>query len=103
MKLATLRAGGRDGTLVVVRGDNRVFARTTDATLTLQAALDNWDRAAPALQELSARLGTGSIPGEPLIPADFAAPLPRAYEWIDASAFLEHVRLVRKARGAAVP
>ncbi|HWV37544.1 MAG TPA: fumarylacetoacetate hydrolase family protein [Vulgatibacter sp.] len=103
MKLATLRDGTRDGALVVVRRDNQVFARADAIAPNLQAALDDWDRAAPALQALAAKLGSKEIAGEPVDVAALAAPLPRAYEWVDGSAFLNHVILVRKARGAEPP
>lgn len=103
MKLATLREGGRDGTLVVVGPDHRVCARATDVAPTLQAALDDWEQAEPGLRALAERLATGETPGEPLDPARLHAPLPRAYEWVDGSAFLNHVRLVRRARGAEPP
>jgi fumarylacetoacetate (FAA) hydrolase len=102
VKLATLRDGSRDGTLVVVRRDGGVFARAAGVAPTLQAALDGWDRAAPALAALATELEAGG-PGEPLDPRALACPLPRAFEWIDASAYLNHVRLVRKARGSAPP
>jgi fumarylacetoacetate (FAA) hydrolase len=102
VRLATLRDGTRDGTLVVVRRDGTAFSRATGIEPTLQAALDDWDRAAPALAALAARLEAGDG-AEPLDARALACPLPRAYEWIDASAYLNHVRLVRKARGAAAP
>jgi fumarylacetoacetate (FAA) hydrolase len=102
VRLATLRDGTRDGTLVVVRRDGAAFARAAGIEPTLQAALDDWDRAAPALEALAARLEAGDG-AEPLDVSALASPLPRAYEWIDASAYLNHVRLVRKARGAAAP
>src|SRR5689334_19509389 len=105
MRLATLRDGTRDGTLVVVARDGDRFLRPGGAlpTLsTLQAALDDWDRAAPALAALAATLDGGGA-GEPLDVGRLGPPLPRAYEWIDGSAFLEHVRRVRAARGAAPP
>jgi fumarylacetoacetate (FAA) hydrolase len=103
MRLATLRAGGRDGTLVVVRGDGTVCVPATGIAATLQAALDSWEQTAPALSALAARLERGEVAGQPVRPADLHSPLPRAYEWIDASAFLSHVRLVRRARGAEPP
>jgi fumarylacetoacetate (FAA) hydrolase len=103
MRLATLRDGNRDGRLVVVRSDGGVIARDEEMPPTLQAALDDWDRAEPALREIARLLDTGAIRGEPLDTRRLAAPLPRAYEWVDGSAFLEHVRLVRKARGAEPP
>jgi len=102
VRLATLRDGTRDGTLVVVRRDGAAFARAAGIEPTLQAALDDWDRAAPSLEALAARLEAGHG-AEPLDVSALASPLPRAYEWIDASAYLNHVRLVRKARGAAAP
>jgi fumarylacetoacetate (FAA) hydrolase len=102
VKLATLRDGSRDGTLVVVRRDGAVFARASAVAPTLQGALDDWERAAPALAALAAGLEAGA-PGEPVDTRALAPPLPRAFEWVDASAYLNHVRLVRKARGAAPP
>jgi fumarylacetoacetate (FAA) hydrolase len=102
MRLATLRDGTRDGALVVVARDGRRFTRAAAVAPTLQAALDEWDRAAPALAALAMPLDAGGA-GEPLDPARLGPPLPRAYEWIDGSAFLEHVRRVRAARGAAPP
>ena len=95
MRLATLRDGTPDGALVVVGPDGRSFARAAAVAPTLQAALDDWERAAPRLAALAA--------GEPLDPKRLGPPLPRAFEWIDGSAFLNHVILVRKARGAEPP
>src|SRR5688572_9613212 len=101
MRLATLRTGGRDGTLVVVRGDGAAYARATGIAPTLQAALDRWDEVAPRLQELGRQLETDG--GEPLRLTELHSPLPRAYEWIDGSAFLSHVKLARRSRGAEPP
>jgi len=103
MKLATLRDGTRDGALVVVRRDGVAFARAQDVARTLQAALDAWDATEPGLRALAERLDSGSLDGEPLDVRQLHAPLPRAYEWVDGSAYLNHVRLVRKARGAEPP
>jgi fumarylacetoacetate (FAA) hydrolase len=103
MKLATLRQGGRDGSLVVVRSDGAAYADARAIAPTMQAALDDWDRCAPALQALSAALNAGTATALPLDPAALHAPLPRAYEWVDGSAYLNHVRLVRKARKAEPP
>lgn len=103
MKLATLRNGTRDGALVVVRRDLSRFAVAGHVAPSLQAALDDWDRAEPALRALAARLEAGAVESEAFDPGQCAAPLPRAYEWIDGSAFLNHVVLVRRARGAALP
>jgi fumarylacetoacetate (FAA) hydrolase len=102
MKLASL-ADGRDGLLVVVRRDLSVFARVTSIAPTLQAALDRWDEVAPALRTLADRLERGEITGESFRAEAMASPLPRAFEWVDGSAYLNHVILVRKARGAEPP
>src|SRR5215475_4286762 len=102
MKLATLRDGTRDGRLLVVRKDGLAATPATRWT-SLQHALDHWDEAAPDLRALAAALDRGAIEGVPVDPDRLAAPLPRAYEWIDGSAFLNHVILVRKARGAEPP
>ena len=103
MKLASLREGGRDGALVVVRGDNQTFTPAAPVAPTLQAALDDWTRVAPRLGELAAALDGGTISGRPLDARALASPLPRAFEWIDGSAYLNHVILVRQARGAPPP
>jgi fumarylacetoacetate (FAA) hydrolase len=103
MKVATLRAGGRDGTLVVVTRDGSRYAPATAIAATLQAALDDWAHAEPKLRALAAELEVGRAPALPLDVRALHAPLPRAYEWVDGSAFLNHVILVRKARGAEPP
>lgn len=103
MKLGTLRDSSRDGTLVVVRRDNQVFTRAAEAAPTLQAALDDWERVSPLLRALAERLERGEIAGEPVDTTRFAPPLPRAYEWVDGSAYINHIVLVRKARGAEPP
>jgi fumarylacetoacetate (FAA) hydrolase len=102
MKLASLKHG-RDGRLVVVSRD---LTRATDAFFvvpTLQAALDNWERYGPLLQDLSEQLAHGSVPSFRFREQDCASPLPRAYQWADGSAYVNHVELVRKARGAEMP
>jgi fumarylacetoacetate (FAA) hydrolase len=103
MRLGTLRDGTRDGALIVVDHAGQRFSRATEAAPTLQAALDDWPRVEPVLRELSARLDQGSGAAELLDVGQLAAPLPRAYEWIDGSAYLNHIRLVRRARNAAPP
>ncbi len=105
MKLGSLKAGGRDGTLVVVSkdGSRHAVASEHGGARTLQAALDDWDRASPELERIARGLEAGSLAGSPTDLALFASPLPRAYEWVDGSAFLNHVILVRKARGAEPP
>ncbi|HET6438154.1 MAG TPA: fumarylacetoacetate hydrolase family protein [Anaeromyxobacter sp.] len=103
MRLATARDGSRDGRLLVIRRDGEAALYAGEVASTLQDALDRWDEVAPSLLALAASLDAGDEEGIPLDPAALAAPLPRAYEWIDGSAFLHHVRLVRKARGAEPP
>ncbi len=103
MKLATLRDGTRDGTLIVVTPDGTRYARATSVAATLQAALDDWDEAEPKLRKLAAELSAGPESGEPLNVSELMAPIPRAFEWVDGSAYINHIVLVRKARGAEPP
>lgn len=104
MKLGSLKAGGRDGALVVVSRDLTRAVRAGAIAPTLQAALDDWSDAAPRLNALYAELNDGSAAGAfALDMSALAAPLPRAYEFVDGSAYLPHVERVRKARGATVP
>ena len=103
MKLATLKNGSRDGKLVVVSRD---LTRFTDASFlvpTLQAALDDWQRISPHLAAMAELLETGSVPSARFHEHDALSPLPRAYQWADGSAYVNHVELVRKARGAEMP
>ncbi len=100
MKLATLRDGSRDGRLVVVSRDGTRQLPADGIARTLQAALDDWERVEPLLQALSKRV---AAEGTPVSPEALLAPLPRVYEWVDGSAYLNHVRLVRKARNAEPP
>ncbi len=104
MKLATLKAGGRDGTLIVVSRDLTRAVKATGIAPTLQAALDDWSNAAPRLNALAQALAEDSAEGAFALDVHaLAAPLPRAYEFVDGSAYLPHVERVRKARGATVP
>ena len=102
MKLASLK-GGRDGRLVVVSRDLSRCADASAVAPTLQAALDDWAAAAPRLTELSDALEAGAHAHLPFDPAKCASPLPRAYQWADGSAYVNHVALVRKARGVEMP
>lgn len=102
MKLASL-SNGRDGRLVVVSSDLAWFAEAGHLVSTLQAALDDWERHEPALRALAIELEHGAIPRERFHERDALAPLPRAYQWADGSAYVNHVELVRKARGAELP
>src|SRR5690606_25347689 len=104
MKLGTLKAGGRDGTLVVVSRDLTQAVVAATVAPTLQVVLDDWATLAPRLAEIYERLNAGKASGAfALDPADLAAPLPRAYQWVDGSAYLPHVERVRRARGAEMP
>lgn len=102
MKLGSLKHG-RDGRLVVVSHDIAWCADASHIAPTLQAALDDWDAIAPKLRALATDLAHDTIPKERFHEHDAASPLPRAYQWADGSAYVNHVELVRKARGAEMP
>ncbi len=104
MKLGSLKEGGRDGTLIVVSRDLKHAVKATGIAATLQAALDDWSNTAPRLNALSDELNAGKAAGAFALDATkLAAPLPRAYEFVDGSAYLPHVARVRRARSAEVP
>ena len=103
MKFATLKDGTRDGQLVVVSRDNKRWAPATSVCKTLQAALDDWGTKAPALDKIYQDLNSNPGSGQAFDATKVLSPLPRAYEWIDGSAYINHVILVRKARGAEPP
>lgn len=102
MKLASLKQG-RDGRLIVVSDNLSTYADASAIAPTLQAALDDWVVIEPKLKAMAGDLATGAVAGRPLDPAALAAPLPRAYQWADGSAYVNHVELVRQARGAELP
>ena len=105
MKLATLKNGTRDGKLVLVTCDLEFYVDASAIAPTLQAALDNWATVAPRLQELSDEVGAGSTIAKrtKLDATQLHSPLPRAFQWADGSAYVNHVELVRKARSAEMP
>jgi len=104
MKLATYKDGSRDGQLVVVSRDLSTAHYATGIASKLQHVLDDWNFVSPQLQDLSDSLNSGKARHAfPFNPAQCMAPLPRAYQWADGSAFINHVELVRKARNAEVP
>ncbi|MGB5290420.1 MAG: fumarylacetoacetate hydrolase family protein [Lysobacterales bacterium] len=104
MKLATLKTGGRDGSLIVVSRDLEHFVSVADIAPTLQIALDNWHQSAPRLNARYEELNRGACSDiQDLDVGALASPLPRAFEFVDGSAYLPHVDRVRKARGAEVP
>jgi fumarylacetoacetate (FAA) hydrolase len=103
MKLATLKNGGRDGLLVVVDRRLTICRRVPEISPTLQFALDHWEAVAPRLAAVYEELNAGTPDAEPFNEAHCHSPLPRAYQWADGSAYINHVELVRKARNAEVP
>ncbi|MDB5454852.1 MAG: fumarylacetoacetate hydrolase [Caulobacter sp.] len=102
MKLASLK-GGRDGRLVVVSQDLAWYTDAATVAPTLQAALDDWERCEPLLRAVAASLEIAGVPRERFHEHDAASPLPRAFQWLDGSAYVNHVQLVRQARGAEMP
>ena len=104
MKLATLKDGTRDGTLIVVSRDLAHAIKADDIAPTLQAALDDWDYISPQLTDrydaLNRAAGSRAFDFDP---KQCASPLPRAYQWVDGSAYIHHVELLRKSRGAEMP
>ena len=103
MKLATLADGSRDGKLLVVSKDLARAAFATGIAKTLQAALDDWARTEPRLEQLARTLESGSAESFAFDPQRVLSPLPRGHHWVDGSAYVNHVELVRKARGATMP
>ena len=104
MKLASLKRGGRDGTLVVVNRGLTLCRPVPAIARTLQAALDDWDAVEAQLRQVYEALNSGAFADpEPFDPAACHSPLPRAYQWADGSAYVNHVQLVRRARGAELP
>jgi fumarylacetoacetate (FAA) hydrolase len=103
VRFATLRDGSRDGMLLLVARSGERAVDASSIAPNLQAALDAWELLQPDFRALAERLEADATLGAPLDPRHLCAPLPRAYEWIDASSFLNHVRLVRRARNSSPP
>jgi fumarylacetoacetate (FAA) hydrolase len=104
VKLASLHNGSRDGQLLVVSRDLARAVPVPHVVPTLQAALDDWHRVQPRLEQVALELEQGRAPGGfPFQATQVLAPLPRAHHWVDGSAYVNHVELVRKARGAEMP
>src|SRR5690349_5756565 len=104
MKLATLNNRTRDGQLVIVSRDLSRIASVPHIAPTLQAALDDWSQTEPQLREVSDALNEGELTTVfPFNAREMKSPLPRAYQWIDGSAYVNHIELVRRARGAEMP
>lgn len=102
MKLASLK-GGRDGQLVIVSSDLSRAVSATDIAVNMQVALDNWSEVQPQLESRFAQLESGKVAGESFDQTQCESPLPRAFQWADGSAYVNHVELVRKARNAEMP
>ena len=104
IKLGSLKEGGRDGTLVLVSNDLKRIIPIEAIAPTFQRAIESWVIVEPQLMDISLKLDDGDIPEcRPYDPKVMAAPLPRAYQWLDGSAYVNHVDLVRRARGAKIP
>ena len=104
MKLASINNNTRDGSLLVVSRDLQLAASASDIALTLQVALDNWDELSPRLLERFDALNDRKLDDTIEFDQDAVlSPLPRAYQWVDGSAYVNHVELVRKARKAEMP
>lgn len=103
MKLATLRTSNRDGELIVVSQDLSCAVKVPHIAKTMQQALDNWEAVLPSLIATYRSLNNNLSSAFPFDPKEVMAPLPRAYQWLDASAYVNHVELVRKSRGVEMP
>ena len=104
MKLGTLKSSSRDGRLVVVSQDNSQIAPADHIAPNLRTAVENWKKTKPALEDLYSSLNKGQAKGsQALKPEEFLSPLPRAFQWIDGSTFIQHIKLVRKSRNAPLP
>ena len=103
MKLASLKEGGRDGTLIVVSYDLTRGVVTSKISPTLQFAIENYQSVFPELETIYFDLNEGKLEGFAINKQQLASPFPRAYQWLDGSAYLSHVERVRKARGAEMP
>ncbi|HRO54671.1 MAG TPA: fumarylacetoacetate hydrolase family protein, partial [Alicycliphilus sp.] len=103
MKLATLKQGGRDGTLVVVSRDLKRCRAVPAIARTMLAAMDDWATVEAQLRQVYEALNSGAIEGEAFDQNACHSPLPRTWQWADGSAYINHVELVRKARNAEVP
>lgn len=104
MKLATLKTSHKDGDLLIVNRQLKTAIRATDVAPNLQSALENWDKVYPQLAELASNMNEAPKALDLTFdPKQVSSPLPRAYQWADGSAYVNHVELVRKARGATMP
>ena len=103
MKLATLNDGTKDGQLIIVSKDLKTFVKAQDVVTTMQNAMDNWDSVKTLLEDISIELNAGKIKSNTFDARLVHSPFPRSFQWADGSAYVNHVHLVRKARGAEMP
>ena len=103
MKLGTLKSSSRDGKLVVVSKDNTKWAEAKSIAPNLRTALENWSECRPQLETLYKKLNIGQAEAQEVKEEDFLSPLPRTFQWIDGSTFIQHIKLVRKSRKAPLP
>lgn len=102
MKLASMKSG-RDGRIVVVNKAMHPYVSVTEIALTLQNTLDNWSACVPSLRKISQVLEENQIASETFDTSFCASPLPRSFHWVDGRAYVNHAKLVRKARNAEIP
>ena len=103
MKLGTLKSDSRDGKLVVVSKDNKKWTSAEQIAPNLRTAVEAWSETQPSLEELYKKLNAGQAPAQEVKEEDFLSPLPRTFQWIDGSTFIQHIKLVRKSRKAPLP
>ena len=103
VKLGTLKSPSRDGKLVVISKDNQKMAPAENIVANLREATENWSKVKAPLEELYKKLNADSIPSQPVPLEDCLSPLPRVFQWIDGSTFIQHIKLVRKSRKAPLP
>ena len=103
MKLGTLKSSSRDGKLVVVSKDNKKWTSAEQIAPNLRTAVENWTEVQPKLKELYKKLNLGQAPAQDVKEKEFLSPLPRTFQWIDGSTFIQHIKLVRKSRKAPLP
>ena len=103
MKLGTLKSSSKDGQLVVVSKDNTKVTLANHIAPNLREAVENWSENKTKLENLYKELNAGKAPSQTLKKEDFLSPLPRTFQWIDGSTFIQHIKLVRKSRNAPLP
>lgn len=103
MKLGSLKSSSPDGKLVIVSKDNLKYSSVENIAPSLRAALENWSEVKSSLEEVYKKLNAGEISSKEVKEEDFLSPLPRTFQWIDGSTFIQHIKLVRKSRGVPAP